>query len=533
MEQLLVRYLYCSATMGILCLPLLWAVPRLSRWASARSLYAALLVVLVGFVVPLRPTLPIALPVTLTPQTNTALQVSPPILDDAGALVEETISAGPAASMVTVEQFDLSSYILPILTGIWIAGILVVLGFHLVRHARFMRTVNRWREPVRNPQVLAAYAVARESLGVKRSIQLYASPSIASPMLVGFFRHTILVPSLAMKPEEWALILRHELVHFKRGDLFAKALALLATALHWFNPILHAVCRALTLQCEIACDAAVVRGMDMQVRQQYGAAILGVARSRSAYRTALSTTFTGGKDDMKKRIYSLVDLHRKRLGTLLLVCTMALTLVTGAALATSRENAPQTSSTAPVEDRAQSSITAGSRLQDSQTSEAVSGDDSTYFVFGDDSQLPVGAMEGTAAATTSVFQFDSSTGAGEEWEAAWREEKAVMYEEYAPLGLQYDKETDNLSYNGEIVRYFLDVIWSNGEAFDSGNFHGGMRNHVGETGTVDLYTVRGEDGKLTDILPYSQEEFDARTKSWMEQVVATEGAATTSIVQAP
>lgn len=69
-------------------------------------------------------------------------------------------------------------------------------------------------------------------------------------------------------------------------------------------------------------------------------------------------------------------------------------------------------------------------------------------------------------------------------------EKEAFYAPYTSFGLCYDVATDTLTYRGQRVRDFMDIRQSNGEALESGRFHGVM-NHMGnENGEVDVETIR-------------------------------------------
>ena len=135
--------------------------------------------------------------------------------------------------------------------------------------------------------------------------------------------------------------------------------------------------------------------------------------------------------------------------------------------------------------------------------------------------------EATAVRNDTTFSFSESDSGIEITE---------MYAEYKPYGLEYVRGgtngADALYFGGTRVRSFLDVISSNGEAFDSGKFQGSMRNFndpMGE-GEVDLYTVRDAEGNLTGIEAYSQEEFDARTEDRANGIdVAVEEAAVATL----
>lgn len=83
-----------------------------------------------------------------------------------------------------------------------------------------------------------------------------------------------------------------------------------------------------------------------------------------------------------------------------------------------------------------------------------------------------------------------------------REEIVDIFETYEPYGLVYDKEKDRLYYNGELVRYFEDIVnadhylkWPNLD------------------GKVDVYTKRNASGALVSVNTFRQQEFSDRTPS--------------------
>ena len=74
---------------------------------------------------------------------------------------------------------------------------------------------------------------------------------------------------------------------------------LIATAFHWFNPIVYLIAKAIDIQCELSCDEKVVRGTNADIRVYYSETIIGVVRQQYKRKTALSTNFYGGKKGMK------------------------------------------------------------------------------------------------------------------------------------------------------------------------------------------------------------------------------------------
>ena len=94
-----------------------------------------------------------------------------------------------------------------------------------------------------------------------------------------------------------------------------------------------------------------------------------------------------------------------------------------------------------------------------------------------------------------------------------------MAKEYEAFGVTYDIKNDQWYFNGEKVRFFRDVLTSNGEGLTSGKFKGSMRLLGSADGTVDIYTVRdfahpdaSGNGTLIGIEKYSQAEFDEHTQ---------------------
>ena len=94
-----------------------------------------------------------------------------------------------------------------------------------------------------------------------------------------------------------------------------------------------------------------------------------------------------------------------------------------------------------------------------------------------------------------------------------------MAKEYQAFGVTYNVKEKQWYFNGEKVRFFRDVLTSNGEGLTSGKFKGSMRVLGSADGTIDIYTVRdfahpdaSGNGTLTGIEKYSQAEFDEHTR---------------------
>ena len=83
---------------------------------------------------------------------------------------------------------------------------------------------------------------------------------IESPVVVGLFRPVVLLPPDAANWTEQRMqaVLLHEFSHVRRYDGLALAIAQLACALYWFQPLAWLAKSRLRRECELAADEAVI-----------------------------------------------------------------------------------------------------------------------------------------------------------------------------------------------------------------------------------------------------------------------------------
>ncbi len=316
MQGFMITLLTCSATMSAVALLYMAVTPVLNKRYSERGHYYAWLIVVLGLIIPFRPQLGGAI-ATVTVPVATAIPVAH-IVNTAPAVAAEASVAAP----VVIQWWQIAAMV-------WIAGMVIAAALHVIRHLRFVKTVKRWSAYVNDERTLTLFDAVQSDMGITGRIGLYRCASVGSPMLIGLFKPRILLPDKDFAPDELHFVLTHELIHYKRKDLYYKALVLLTTCIHWFNPIVYLMAKAINAVCEISCDAEVVRSTDMDNRRHYSETIIGLARHQSKLKTALSTNFYGGKTGMKKRIFSIMDMSKKRIGIIVLCAALIATLGSG------------------------------------------------------------------------------------------------------------------------------------------------------------------------------------------------------------
>ena len=167
-----------------------------------------------------------------------------------------------------------------IATYVWMIGVLGMVIYSIVSYVRLRRTL---------------------SVVVPLRDNIFIADDIKSPFVVGLFRPKIYLPcNLGDKEQEYIIL--HEQHHIKRLDHVMKALAFLALAIHWFNPLVWVAFVLASKDMEMSCDEAVIRKVDGDVRADYSASLLTLATGR---RIIAGTPLAFGEGDTKGRINNL------------------------------------------------------------------------------------------------------------------------------------------------------------------------------------------------------------------------------------
>lgn len=221
---------------------------------------------------------------------------------------------------------------LDIAVFVWIMGCISFLSVHVISYLHYKRQVAKRGNIAESVQILSQMSQLKRELHIKRAIPVIEYSEAESPMMIGFRKPLLILPKEQYSSEELFFILKHELVHFKRGDVYLKLLFVAANAVHWFNPLIWMMHKQAVIDMELSCDERVTQGTSFAVRKAYTETLLSMLHKRCARRTALSTQFYGGTNVMKKRFQNILMKGRKKNGIFLLIGTVMLTICLGTLL---------------------------------------------------------------------------------------------------------------------------------------------------------------------------------------------------------
>ncbi|MCL2187352.1 MAG: M56 family metallopeptidase [Defluviitaleaceae bacterium] len=204
-----------------------------------------------------------------------------------------------------------------IITCIWAAGAFVFMAVHVWRYRAARKAILHGSVPI----------------SAESPIPVHVSRNIHAPIMLGFTRPVIVLPHVSYREEELAMILAHERAHYRRKDIWLKAIVLLANALHWFNPVVYLLAAHLRTQCEHACDAHMAAKMNPAQRIRYGELLIAVTRqcTQPIGKNFLPVTFTDSQKKLKRRLINMLKTQKNnRARTIVSVLVALAILVTGA-----------------------------------------------------------------------------------------------------------------------------------------------------------------------------------------------------------
>ncbi len=235
-------------------------------------------------------------------------------------------TASPAEAVATTPVKAPVSPLM-VLFYLWLAGAGVFALAKLTANIVWHRRVGRLNV-VTDARITAIFA---ELSSKTRAVRLLNSdPLDLGPCCFGLFRPSVLFPvSLAesVSDDQLRMLLAHELEHIRRRDMFQICFRELLKIPFYFNPFLWYVLRRLNCATELACDAAVVRTLQLEPERQrsYGKLLLNLATAPHAGLPVTAPGIRGGAGDLKLRlreVFSGSGLTWKRVAALAL-CAVA------------------------------------------------------------------------------------------------------------------------------------------------------------------------------------------------------------------
>lgn len=205
---------------------------------------------------------------------------------------------------------------------IWMTGSLIFISVHLISYSHYKRQVMKKGRIIKETRILSQIFRLKCELHISRTVCVMEYDEAESPMIIGFIKPILVLPKEEFDSEDLFFILKHELVHLKRGDVYLKLLFVTANAVHWFNPIIWIMQKEAVIDMELSCDERVTQGISFVLRKAYTETLLSMLHKQCVRKTVLTTQFYGGTKIMKKRFKNILIRNRKKNGISILICAV-------------------------------------------------------------------------------------------------------------------------------------------------------------------------------------------------------------------
>lgn len=235
--------------------------------------------------------------------TNETLPIlTPPAVgpnpDNTVAAIETSVIMNPAATLNPESWLDrLGTILSPWLTtivGVWCCGVVLFSLRPLVSWINVHRLTTTGVTPV-SSFVKEAFDRVQQRLKIVRRVQVLQSIVVNSPIVVGCFRSTILLPACfisSVPVSQLEAILAHELAHVRRYDYLVNLLQTMVETLFFYHPAVWWISHRIRDERENCCDDLVVAALGNKI--EYGRALLAVEQFRTAATASLALSARGG-----------------------------------------------------------------------------------------------------------------------------------------------------------------------------------------------------------------------------------------------
>ena len=148
-------------------------------------------------------------------------------------------------------------------TLVWLVGVCVMMMLSFVRSILFLREV-RLTSCESPPEVSRCVQRLNKRLGLRRRVRVCIVTSTLGPAVFGLLRPVILLPKAIIAgrtPEQLEPLIAHEMIHFRRGDLWLALVQSIACNIGWFHPMVWLASRQLTIESERCCDEETIASL--------------------------------------------------------------------------------------------------------------------------------------------------------------------------------------------------------------------------------------------------------------------------------
>lgn len=216
-----------------------------------------------------------------------------------------------------------------ILILLWLLGIFCYLIYQASTYLLFRKRLLRWSKAPNDAVISSVISEIAADMKIRRPICVQISPYAHSPLLIGYCNTILILPTEPYRKEDLSLVVRHELTHYQRKDLWYKLLLALVKAVHWFNPFIWVMSRRINIDLERACDDKVLEGHSVAYRTAYSEMLLSAVSRQYERYCGFTTNFKGAGKALDERFQNIFNVQKRKSGVAILITVFVALLTVG------------------------------------------------------------------------------------------------------------------------------------------------------------------------------------------------------------
>ncbi len=142
--------------------------------------------------------------------------------------------------------------------------------YYSIGYQKMYRKMMRWSRESQEKSIKKIISETASELGMKRLPEVrIMEKEIQGPFTIGLRKNIIFLQREEMSDKDLCYILKHEMVHCQKKDIWLALFFIGIGCFYWFHPLVWMM-RALVKQnMEISCDAIVIENLSSEERREY------------------------------------------------------------------------------------------------------------------------------------------------------------------------------------------------------------------------------------------------------------------------
>jgi len=200
---------------------------------------------------------------------------------------------------------------LPVASLVYL-GLLTLPVLNFIRNYRYVQVIRKYGLKKADVKWRMFTKKVAAQMGIAKSVQVWMSEFVSSPVTIGFFKPIILLPVAAvnhLSAEQIEAVLLHELSHIKRFDYLVNLITRIIQTILYFNPFVRAFAVIIEREREKNCDEIVLQ---FQYEPHgYATALLVLEKASHLPSTLAVAAVDGKKNELLGRIESILGIQKK------------------------------------------------------------------------------------------------------------------------------------------------------------------------------------------------------------------------------